>query len=738
MHLPLVRAPLSNVPDLILNVMIDSASSANFITLKKVSGRLIKNQVSLKDNFKTLENNVTLYVNGMNGRKELKTRRVSFKLSDPYADKLEAYVVPKIHSFPSCHLPKDIIDDYNMDGHYPRAGGEVDLLLGAVDAFKMITGRPKILDASLALVPTLYGYIPCGSMDMVKEWVHSEDTKSIFLTNTEHLSKCIEKLLSIELLPMDDAPSSLTKDEILAVNKIKEVMTLDKDRKCFTTGLLWRGEPDLKNNYYSAKIRFEALLRKLRNDPELMLAYIEAMNDYINMKVVEKVTDLNAQDPGRKDVYFLPHRAVYDALRLSTKCRIVFDASAKTGTGKSLNDCLVCGPALQLSILAIELRFRTNKVVLVGDIGKMFLQIKVREKDRDFLRFLWKDPREKGEAQIWRWNALIFGGADSPFQAISAIKQLVADKINDPSITAEERAVCDVLDKNTYVDDLTITANSVEEALQLYAGVNKLLAEGSFRVKKWASNSPHVIQHIDPETRAPTTQDVDVHGSQENVYSSDISTLGVQWQPKKDVIHFSKCKDMGSENRNTMTSVASLLAKPFDPMGLSSPFILQARIVMKKCHMSGLKWKDPLPDDIRVEWERWVAQLPELEELQFPRYVPVNDSTLYVIFSDASDVGYGACVYCHTRDESTGSYVSNLLCARSRVAPNNRMLTIPQKEMAACLVAAELGQFVCEELKVDRSRLRFFSDSEICLFQLTKPARVITKTKIHNSCVGAS
>ena len=564
-HLPVVRVPLKNVPNFKLNVMIDSASSSNFVALNKVSGRFNKNQVSLKDNFKILENNVTLYVNGINGRKEVKTQRVSFELSEPYSDKLEGYVVEQIHRFPSCHLPTELTDAYNMDGDYPRPGGEVDVLLGAVDAFKMITGRPKILNDALVMVPTLYGYIPSGSVDLVKEWEHSQNTRSSFLTNTEHLSKCIEKMWSIELLPMDDAPSSLTKDEVLAVNKIKEVMSLDRVKKRFTTGLLWRGEPDLKNNYYSAKVRFETLLRKLKKDPELMLAYIEAMNDYINMKVVEKVTDLNAQDPGRKDVYFLPHRAVYDALRLSTKCRIVFDASAKTGTGKSLNDCLVCGPALQLSILAIELRFRTSKVVLVGDIGKMFLQIKVREEDRDFLRFLWKDPREKGEAQIWRWNALIFGGADSPFQAITAIKHLVSDKSSDPSITADEKAVCEVLDKNTYVDDLTITANSEEEALKLYEGVNKLLAEGSFKVKKWASSSTQVIQNIDPETRAPTTADVDVHGSQENVYSSDISTLGVQWQPKEDVIHFSKCKDMGSENQNTMTRVASLLVKPFDP-----------------------------------------------------------------------------------------------------------------------------------------------------------------------------
>ena len=169
-------------------------------------------------------------------------------------------------------------------------------------------------------------------------------------------------------------------------------------------------------------------MRKLRQNPELRHAYREAMEEYIRSRVVERVDDPAAADLSRTDVYYLPHRAVYDVSRVSTKCRIVFDASAKSPNKKSLNDNLVCGPPLQLNILAIELRFRTKRYALIGDIGKMFLQIKVIEEDRDYLRFLWKDPERPGEPEVWRWNSLIFGAADSPFQAITAIKTLVQMK----------------------------------------------------------------------------------------------------------------------------------------------------------------------------------------------------------------------------------------------------------------------------------------------------------------------
>ena len=171
----------------------------------------------------------------------------------------------------------------------------------------------------------------------------------------------------------------------------------------------------------SALNRLDSLMKRLSRDPELRHAYREAMEEYIRSQVVERVHDPAAADPSRTDVYYLPHHPVYDTSRVSTKCRIVFEASTTPANKKSLSDNLVYRPPLQLNILAIELRFRTKKYALIGDIGKMFLQIMVREEDRDYLRFLWRDPEKPREPEVWRWNSLIFGAADSPFQAITAI-----------------------------------------------------------------------------------------------------------------------------------------------------------------------------------------------------------------------------------------------------------------------------------------------------------------------------
>ena len=47
------------------------------------------------------------------------------------------------------------------------------------------------------------------------------------------------------------------------------------------------------------------------------------------------------------------------------------------------------GPSLNPLLFDILLQFRENRVVLVGDIEKAFLNVGVDKKDRDCLRFLW-------------------------------------------------------------------------------------------------------------------------------------------------------------------------------------------------------------------------------------------------------------------------------------------------------------------------------------------------------------
>lgn len=74
-------------------------------------------------------------------------------------------------------------------------------------------------------------------------------------------------------------------------------------------------------------------------------------------------------------VHYLPHHAVIRKDKASTKIRIVFDASAKSTEGVSLNDCLYSGPKFEQNVLDILLRFRIHHIAMAADIEKAFLMV---------------------------------------------------------------------------------------------------------------------------------------------------------------------------------------------------------------------------------------------------------------------------------------------------------------------------------------------------------------------------
>ena len=57
-------------------------------------------------------------------------------------------------------------------------------------------------------------------------------------------------------------------------------------------------------------------------------------------------------------MFYLPMHAVYKASSTTTKVRVVFDASAKSSTGISLNDMLLVGSTVHPPLIDVLLRFR--------------------------------------------------------------------------------------------------------------------------------------------------------------------------------------------------------------------------------------------------------------------------------------------------------------------------------------------------------------------------------------------
>lgn len=73
------------------------------------------------------------------------------------------------------------------------------------------------------------------------------------------------------------------------------------------------------------------------------------------------------------------------------KLRVVFDASAKTTSGVSLNDTFMIGSTIQNDLFTILTKFGTHRYAFTADIHKMYRQILVDSNDCKYQTILWRD-----------------------------------------------------------------------------------------------------------------------------------------------------------------------------------------------------------------------------------------------------------------------------------------------------------------------------------------------------------
>jgi len=175
-----------------------------------------------------------------------------------------------------------------------------------------------------------------------------------------------------------------TKEEEAVERHFVETTTTDETGRFIVR--LPRQSQDLQlgNSYTMTKYRFQQLERKLTRNQELPKEYTKFMDEYLSlghMQLVPEEDDNLYDNSSNKLICFLPHHAVFKESSTTTKTRVVFDASAKSTTGVSLNDMLMVGPTIQQDLLSIILRFRMHRYVMTADISKMYRHIRVHPED---------------------------------------------------------------------------------------------------------------------------------------------------------------------------------------------------------------------------------------------------------------------------------------------------------------------------------------------------------------------
>jgi hypothetical protein len=192
--------------------------------------------------------------------------------------------------------------------------------------------------------------------------------------------------------------------------------------------------------------------------------------------------------------FYIPHKPIVKENAETTKLRIVYDASGKAHADDvSLNDCLNPGPVLQNKMWNVLVRSRAHPVVVNEDLKKAFLQVRVKEEDRDALRFHWQ-PGENSELETLRFTRVMFGLTSSPFLLGGVIEQHLDNRESRmPEAVAELR-------KSLYVDDLLSGGVTVEEAQEVKQQAVEIFEDATFTLHKWHSNEAELEVHPDLST----------------------------------------------------------------------------------------------------------------------------------------------------------------------------------------------------------------------------------------------
>uniref|UniRef100_A0A7I4Y5Q5 Reverse transcriptase domain-containing protein n=1 Tax=Haemonchus contortus TaxID=6289 RepID=A0A7I4Y5Q5_HAECO len=254
---------------------------------------------------------------------------------------------------------------------------------------------------------------------------------------------------------------------------------------------------ELPDNRALAWKRLRSILQTYTDQPSILQQYDQVFKDQLQKGILEEVHESNDLFSVKK--HYLSHLPVFTPHKETTKFRVVFDASAHYKNCPSLNDVTHQRPTMLPKLYSILLRFRVGKYVLISDVEKAFLQVRLQERDRDFTRCLWvKDinkPLTEENLAVYRFTRVTFGINASPFLLSATILFHLRHSVEKKDL-AEEIAT------NLYVDNLFTCAETKEDAIQKYVDLKDIFSEIQMNLREFMANSSEIMDSIAEHDRS--------------------------------------------------------------------------------------------------------------------------------------------------------------------------------------------------------------------------------------------
>ena len=127
-------------------------------------------------------------------------------------------------------------------------------------------------------------------------------------------------------------------------------------------------------------------------------------------------------------------------------------------------------------------------VAITGDLKQAFLQIRIREEDRDALQFHWIKDCNSTEIKVLRFTRLVFGLGLSPFVLGEIIKShLHKEHKNHPEAVEELR-------KSLYIDDVISGDDDTKSCSEYKITIRAIFKRAGFDLHKWHLNIKKLVE----------------------------------------------------------------------------------------------------------------------------------------------------------------------------------------------------------------------------------------------------
>ncbi|XP_074032129.1 uncharacterized protein [Leptinotarsa decemlineata] len=315
-----------------IRVLLDSGSESSFM----------REDTCRKLNLSTLPTNVE--VCGLNRTTSYIKSKCEVNIQsqhNSFRTNIHCYVLPEITGkLPdtkiSNHFRLNIPHDINLADPNFYEPSSIDMLIGADHFYSLIcVGQISLGRNEPILQKTQLGWVISGP-----------------------ISKSFSKRVSCHFTHNPDIQNQLARfweiEEIFPNKALSEEEKLCEEHFLQNTSRLSNGRfvvkipfkkflENLGESREQARKRFLSLEKKLNENSKLKSLYSDFMAEYESLGHMNKINE----DETVKYSFYLPHQGVMREDSVSTKLRVVFDASASTSSQYSLNDLQMVGPTIQ-------------------------------------------------------------------------------------------------------------------------------------------------------------------------------------------------------------------------------------------------------------------------------------------------------------------------------------------------------------------------------------------------------